>query len=115
CSCLNSRLPYFSVSFLARSYYTSLPTLCSSRDSICYSSLPVKRDLLPTRQLVGVLVQSFRASGFWRWKSSLYSDAWVTCSPSSQVHSSSGYPTHLTRLYNFLVIWARPLTRFRVS
>src|SRR5437588_3517300 len=91
------RVPDFYVPTLARHNNTSLPPLGSSRDSICYSSLPVKRDLLPTRQLVGVLVQSFGASGFSRWKSSMYSDAWVRCSPGSQVQSSSGFRTHLTR------------------
>src|SRR5205807_9415370 len=102
----NHVYPTFYVPTLARHNNTSLPPLGSSRDSSCYSSLPAKRDLLPTRQLGGVLVQSFGASGFSRWKSSMYSDAWVRCSPGSQVHSSSGYPTHLTRYYNFLGIRA---------
>src|SRR5437588_11594521 len=71
----NHVYPTFQVPTLARHNNTSLPPLGSSRDSIYYSSLPVKWDLLPTSQLIGVLVQSFGASGFSRWKSSMYSDA----------------------------------------
>src|SRR5205085_10807727 len=71
------RVSDYQVPTLVRHNNTSLPPLGSSRDSICYSSLFIKRDLPPTRELVGMLVQSFGASGYSRWKPSMYSDAWV--------------------------------------